>query len=237
MVRGIMAAQWNSEADSEALATTLTHEIATRLKETIDQLQSASLVVSGGSTPLPVFEKLSQEDLDWSAVTITLADERWVPYDSPDSNERFVREKLMVDKAADAKFVSLYREGATPEQALSVIDQAIANIAEPFSVVILGMGSDGHTASLFPETEGLDAAMALDSAHNVAVLRPSTVAQERISLTRAALLRSRYRYLHITGEQKKQVLEQAIAPNVSNPLPIAAFFEKHLPPISVYWSP
>jgi len=110
-------------------------------------------------------------------------------------------------------------------------------MAQPFSVVILGMGADGHTASLFPETEGLEAALNLDTQRTLAVLQPLSVPQVRITLTRAALLRSRFRYLHITGEQKREVLANALEQDVEIPLPIASFFEKHLPPISVYWSP
>jgi len=206
------------------------------LKDAIATHGRASLVVSGGSTPLPFFKALSQAELDWSSVDVTLADERWVPEDHKDSNAKFVREQFLTGAASAARFFSLYRNGE-PQMAIGQIQEALSEMIQPFSVVILGMGGDGHTASLFPNTDGLEAALDLDTHPMLAVLKPATVDQTRITLTRAALLRSRHRYLHITGENKREVLSGALEHDDANPLPIASFFEKHLPPISVYWAP
>lgn len=236
MVRGLVSSQWCEQANRDLLAEKLCVSVAENLQEAIDSLGEASLVVSGGSTPLPFFQALSLVDLDWAAVKILLADERWVPFDHADSNARFVRENLMINAASKAAYVSLYRDAAEPEMVLAELEECVNQVARPFTVVILGMGEDGHTASLFPETAGLDEALSLNTARDVAIMRPRSVPQVRVSLTRQALLNSRYRYLHITGDKKKQVLESALSAKDPASLPIAAFFEKHVPPIAVYWS-
>lgn len=236
MVRGLIESQWTEATDATVLAKQLCEAVTANLSESIELHGRASLVVSGGSTPLPFFKQMANAKLDWSAVDVTLADERWVPEEHKDSNARFVKEHFLVGDAANAKFFSLYRD-ADAHASVAEIEQSLAEMMQPFSVVILGMGGDGHTASLFPDTDGLEAALDLDSSATLAILEPESVPQTRISLTRAALMRSRYRYLHITGEQKRGVLEDALNPGDAAPLPIASFFEKHLPPISVYWSP
>ncbi len=236
MVRGLNRSQWNEAADADKLAIELAASVEQNLNQNIEKLGRASLVVSGGSTPLPFFKQMSRADLDWSKLDVTLADERWVDEQHEDSNARFVKEHFLTGAAAKATFYSLYRDG-DPRFSLGEIQRSLTEMVQPFSVVILGMGGDGHTASLFPETEGLEQALDLDTQVDLAILKPATVPQTRISLTRAALLRSRYRYLHITGQQKYDVLEAALEENDDKPLPIASFFEKHLPPISVYWAP
>ncbi len=236
MVRGLSESQWHEADNAEQIAIKLASTVEKNLRETIETHGQASLVVSGGSTPLPFFRHLSQASLDWSAIDVTLADERWVSEEHEDSNARFVKKHFLTGAASSARFFSLYRD-KTPESAIDEIQKALGEMTQPFSVVVLGMGGDGHTASLFPDTEGLEDALNLDNRQMLAVLRPATVAQVRITLTRAALLQSRYRYLHITGEQKRDVLTNALEHDVEIPLPIASFFEKHLPPISVYWSP
>jgi len=236
MVRGLNASQWHEAKDAELLAVELAAAVEQNLSETIQAHGRASLVVSGGSTPLPFFKKLSQASLQWSAIDVTLADERWVPEDHEDSNARFVKEHFLNGAASSARFFSLYRD-MKPITAIAEVQRALDDMVQPFSVVILGMGTDGHTASLFPNTDGLEAALDLNTQAMLAILEPESVAQSRITLTRAALLRSRYRYLHITGTQKHEVLANALARDDANRLPIASFFEKHLPPISVYWSP
>jgi len=236
MVRGLSESQWHEASSADQLAIQLASAVEQNLSETIQAHDKASLVVSGGSTPLPFFKQLSQASLDWSVIDVTLADERWVPEDHEDSNARFVKEHFLTGAAADARFISLYRD-TKPDLAIKEVEQALNDMTQPFSVVILGMGGDGHTASLFPETDGLEAALNLNTRNMLAIMRPVTVRQARITLTRAALLRSRFRYLHITGEHKREVLSKALEPDVEHPLPIASFFEKHLPPISVYWSP
>lgn len=235
MVRGLNADQWTEADDAQALAEKLSVAVAANLSDAIDKHGRASLVISGGSTPLPFLKSLAQASLDWSLVDVTLADERWVPEGDKDSNASFVKEHFLVGAAAAANFIALYRDG-DPQASIPEVESALSKMTQPYSVVVLGMGGDGHTASLFPNTDGLAAALDLNSKETLAILKPATVPQTRISLTRAALLRSENRYLHITGEQKRAVLEGALNPEGAEPLPIASFFEKNLPATAVYWS-
>lgn len=203
---------WHEASDAQQLAAMLSDSIVEALRADLNTAGTASLVVSGGSTPAPVFKHLSSVDIDWSSVTVTLADERWVPPGHADSNESLVRNTLLVDKAASARFVSLYRADVRPEQAINSVAADVLAMAQPFSATVLGMGGDGHTASLFPDApaEQLEQAMALDNSATIAILNPPSVSQTRISLTRAALLNSKQRFLHITGVEKRIVLAKAL---------------------------
>lgn len=235
---------WAEAANKQALASLLSEAIVERLQAAIDSGTGASLVVSGGSTPAPVFACLCEADIDWSQVTITLADERWVPPGDPDSNESLVRDTLMVRKASAAQFVPLFRDGITPELALAEVSSDLRQMTTPFTVVILGMGNDGHTASLFPDAPGeqLSRAMDLRNVEDLAIMHPASVSQTRITLTRRALLNSDHRYLHITGEQKRQVLFEAIGDTSSEGYrdgmaPVAGLLLESPKGASIFWSP
>lgn len=234
------APEWHVAPDRDRLAEQVASATLARLRTAIDVDGAASLVVSGGSTPAPLFARLAKADIDWRRVTITVADERWVPLDDAASNEKLIRETLLVAKAASARFVSLYREGQSPAQALADIDAAVAAIPRPFSVVILGMGADGHTASLFPDAPDVQQALDGDGTANVAIMKPASQPQTRITLTRAALLDSAQRILHITGLDKRMVLEGALADTLADSqgqlLPIARFFDSGTGAPSVYWA-
>ena len=222
--------------NANELSQLLTDAVAQALRLAIDEQGKASLLVSGGSTPVPFFDRLSQQQLDWQKVVVTLADERWVPYEHDDSNERLVHEHLLQNYAASAQFCSLYdATAATPEAGSLVVSERLtAQLPMPITVLILGMGTDGHTASLFPDTDGLEQAMALDNPATVQIMHPDASPHARITLTRRALLESTHRFLHITGSAKKALIDD-INTVSGKKLPIAGFLDQ--PPITVYWSP
>lgn len=235
---------WHQQADKAQLAQALSDAITEQLLSSISANDSASLVVSGGSTPAPVFAKLASADIPWSKVQVTLADERWVAPGHADSNESLVRDTLLVDKASSATFVSLFRSDVKPEQAVADVAADLRKMRLPFSAVILGMGGDGHTASLFPDANAdeLSSAMALDNTDDVAILHPPSVSQVRITLTRAALLNADHRYLHITGNDKETVLADALveATNGAWQLgmkPVVGLLTESPSSVSVFWSP
>ena len=221
--------------DRDALGARLAEEVARRLERAIERRGEASLVVSGGSTPMPFLRSLAGRPLDWSKVSVTLADERWVAPGHEDSNEGLVRRALLSGPAASARFVSLHADAPTPEEALDALDARLAALPRPFDVVVLGMGGDGHTASLFPDAPELEHGMETRE-RSVAAMRPASVSQARVTLTRAALLDSEARFVHVSGEDKRDVLERALAdePRLA---PIARVLDEAPEGVTIYWAP
>lgn len=222
--------------DREALATAMAAHIAALLRAALDDRHAASLVVSGGSTPAPMFRALSSADLPWSRVTVTLADERWVPADADDSNERLVRRALLQGPAAAASFVGLKSPAATPEAGMAETERALREVSRPFDVMVLGMGDDGHTASLFPGTSELAAALDPTGRALCAPVRPHGL-QPRMTMTLPTILNSRHILLLIAGQGKWNVYEQAVAGADDAEMPIRAVLRQARTPIEVYWAP
>jgi len=216
-----------------ALAEALAEAISKRLVDAINTQGEASLVVSGGSTPKPLFEALRKTDLDWSKVTVTLADERWVPESDGDSNAAFVKNTLLQEKASAANFISLFVDGATPEEGVSQVHTRLQAIAQPFTVLVLGMGGDGHTASLFPDAPGTAEAM-VETDSLVSIVKPTTVPQARITLTLPALMNTPCQLLHITGAEKRALLDGVLENPSASSYPIAKFLQPDNERISVY---
>ena len=195
--------------DQEMLAIDLANMLAGELETGLFNHDHASLAVPGGTTPGPVFDALCAADLDWSRVHVIPTDERWVPETHARSNARLIRERLLVDRAAAAVFVPLYRPVATPEDALDDIAASLEPEL-PLSILVLGMGADMHTASLFPRAPGLD--QALDpGAGPVAVLRPETQQDARMSLTAHVLDSALSKHLVIIGQAKRDALDNAMS--------------------------
>lgn len=222
--------------DSATAAETLAAVVATQLAEALQMRGAASLVVSGGKSPIPFFAALRVLPLDWAKVWITLADERWVDPTSADSNERLVHEHLLRDAAAAAHFVALKSSFATAEAGLAASSTALAAIPRPFDVVVLGIGEDGHTASLFPGSSDLKAALAMDDASALAAITPLTAPHQRITLRLPALLDSRCIHLPLSGASKLAVYQRALAENDPLQWPIAAVLHQAHVPVSVWLS-
>ena len=225
--------EYPSRAEASAAAAAL---LAGLLRSDLElaRVDSASLVVSGGSTPGPCFELLSGKALDWSKVTVLPSDERWVPAQHADSNERLVRETLLKGPASVAGFLRLYRSGVEPAGALSLIEADLEHLRQPFSAVLLGMGEDGHFASLFPDYPGLPQALETDSPASCVVVQTCASPHPRISLTLAALVNARHIALLIFGEAKRRVVEAALAD--TGDYPVAALLQQNRCPVTVMWS-
>ncbi|GGY91183.1 6-phosphogluconolactonase [Shewanella fodinae] len=220
----------------EQLEQQLAERIAVGLQEAIDNRGKASLVVSGGSTPLGLFEKLSRKVLDWSEVFVTLADERWVDNASADSNEHLVRQHLLQHHAASAKFRGLKNMFATAAAGVAMTTEQLANIPRPFDVVVLGMGNDGHTCSWFPCAPAAELQHALTTDALLCAMHPQTAPHARITLSRHAVLGSRQIYLHLVGQQKLDVYHRALAADDIMEMPVRAVLSQHKIPVDVYWA-
>lgn len=218
----------------DAAALALAEAVAEQLSARLLVAPRATLVVSGGSTPLPFFRALRERPLDWGRVEVLLADERWVPEDAAASNSRLVKEHLLQGPAAAAHYRSLKQPGATPADGLAAAETALADLALPVDVLVLGMGTDGHTASLFPDAPELAQALDTGSHARVAPMTPPSQPQPRITLTLGVLQQAGFTALHLKGADKLDTL-RAACDDIDNirEMPIRAFLK---PGLQIYWS-
>lgn len=208
---------------AEELNKVFARELVAHLRGAIATRGTANLVVSGGSTPAPLFELLTKTEIDWAKVTILLADERWVASDHPDSNEGLLKRTLLQGQASQAKFVSLISAFPDEERTLKEINAALKQI-DCFDVVILGMGNDGHTASLFPCSAELKEGLTTSAAALMA--QPATAPHQRISLSAQRLKKTHVGFVHTVGADKAATYEAAMANNDVYATPVLTF----LPP-------
>lgn len=203
--------------------------LADALRAALAAQGRATLSVPGGTTPGPVFDALAQSDLDWSRVAVVLNDERWVDETSERSNTRLLRARLLTGRAAAARIVPLYAPGAVPEDRLGDLVKGLGPHL-PIDVLLLGMGADMHTASLFPGADLLDVALAPD-APLLLPMRAKAAGEPRITLTAPVLTGARNVHILITGEDKRQALLRAatLSPQQA---PVALV----LPQATIHWA-
>ncbi|MBU0964854.1 MAG: 6-phosphogluconolactonase [Proteobacteria bacterium] len=228
--------------DRPSLAVGLARDIASFLHGVMAKKGFASLVVSGGSTPVPLFQTLSQENIPWQKVLVTLADERWVDPSDNDSNEKLVRRHLLQNRAAAAKFIGLKTGDDTALAGEKSCEKRLLSIPGPFDVLVLGMGDDGHTASLFPGAANLPGATDMDSGRLCMAMSPLNAIHDRMTMTLPALIDSSKIILLITGKGKLQIFEKALAAKplsaaVLNEMPIRHVLARAKSPVSVCWAP
>jgi len=223
-----------STNNSESLASDLCQCIGEILTEAIRKKGRASMAVSGGSTPISLFKEFSLLSIDWTKIDLTLADDRWVDAKNADSNELLVRTHLIKNKAAQVNFISLKNDAKTAKEGQIYSEKMLRKITLPFDVVVLGMGSDGHTASLFPCSDELPQAMNLNNSNYLISTSPKTAPYERISLTARVIFDSKNVFLHLNGSSKLHTLESAMEYKDPNKMPIYTFLKNGL---SIYWSP
>jgi 6-phosphogluconolactonase len=211
--------------DGPALAEAAADAMAGRLVEALRTHGRAGLVATGGRSPGPIYDRLSMTTaLDWTRVVVTLSDERCVPADDPASNARLVRERLLTNAGAKAHLLPLWPE---PEPA------ALAALA-PFDVVMLGMGEDGHIASLIPGDPGLEGAYATPDLTRLVPAGLGKPPVARITLTLSAIMNARAIFLLVAGEAKRGVIERALA---GEDLPVGRLISQSKAPVRIFWTP
>ncbi len=230
------APAFHAHPSSAALAQALANEVGSRLRHGIATHGGAKLVVSGGSTPLRFFAELSEYDLDWAKVQVFLADERWVRSDHERSNAALVTQNLLRNRAEKALFAPLFSEQMSAEGAARELASVLSEMDRPFDAVILGMGGDGHTASLFPDAPEIDVALD-DNGDAAMVLTPPSQPERRLSLTPQSLLNTEFLVLHIEGEEKRIVLERALQEGREVEMPVRAVLRNDIQQTQVYWCP
>ena len=204
------------------------------LQRAISERGAAYLVVSGGRTPQALFKALSHVELAWDKVTVLLADDRWLDDSQPDSNERLVKATLLQHNAKAARFISLYANVASAFDGVAQVLPRITPLPT-FDAVILGMGEDGHTASLFPCSAQIKDGLA-DNAPAALAVQPQTAPYQRMSLSLPRLLNSRHIFLHLVGANKLTVLEKAMADSDVYAMPIRAFLQHPVAEVTVMYT-
>lgn len=192
--------------DAEMMMMDLADVLASELKNALLVHDTASLAVPGGTTPGPIFDSLCAADLDWARVNVMLTDERWVPETSERSNTRLLRQRLLVNRAAAAQYIPLYGDAPTPEEKLPELSLAISDEL-PISVMLLGMGADMHTASIFPGADKLHVALNGDEA--LVAMRAPGAPEPRITLSAKVLKSAMSRHIVIIGAEKRAAFEKA----------------------------
>lgn len=231
-----MAIQRFDWPDAATLAQKLAARIAAKLAQHIALEGEAFLAVSGGQTPVRMFQALAATELDWSKVTLTLVDERWVDETSPRSNAALVKRHLLVGKAAAARFLPLYSTDHEPEAGWLAAELRLRMAPKRLTIAVLGMGEDGHTASFFPGGDRLDAALDPASKRLTEIMRAPGAGEPRITLTLATLLKSESIALHIEGAAKQLVLERALEEGPVTELPVRAILRQTRVPLEIHWA-
>lgn len=220
--------------DAEAFAVDVSRRLAAELGRGLQQRQAASFAVPGGSTPGPIFDRLATADLDWPRISVTLTDERWVPVTDPASNEHLVRQRLLAGKARVLTLIGLHAATATPSAAQEEVAARLGRLPLPFDAVLLGMGGDGHFASLFPGMATLADGLRAGGLRCVASDTPIN-GQPRLSLTLPFLLQSRVLLLAMRGPDKLAMIERAKTASPSD-LPIAAVLQQEQVPVEIHYT-
>lgn len=228
--RGVQAMSF---ATAEQMARHQAERVAAALRAAIEVRDEALLVVSGGRSPQAFFQALSEQALAWHKVTVSLTDERWVAPDRPESNARLVHDYLLQGLAVDARWQGLYHAEPSVELAAEKAD-ALVDAWPAIDALTLGMGADGHIASLFPGNELLPMALAEDCPYQVLPMRAPEPPHERLSLTLPAFNSARNVWLAIQGEAKLEVLIRALREGDPLQTPVAAVLNA---PLQILWAP
>jgi 6-phosphogluconolactonase len=220
-----------------ALMQALAADVASALEEGLAAGRGASLVVAGGKTPAPVFDALSATELDWEDVWVTLTDERWTDTSREGSNEYLLRQHLLRGEAAKANLVGMKNKAADPAAGASAAWSAIAQMPRPFDFVLLGMGDDGHMASLFPHSPGLDLGLDLHQPPGCLGMTAPVEPRPRLSMNLRALVDARRIAVLIVGQSKWDTYQKAKQGGPVQDMPVRALSLQQNVPVTVYWAP
>lgn len=222
--------------DSQSLASAAAAErVADALKKRLVDQPQASLVVTGGSTPENCYQLLAKTALPWDRVHIVLSDERCVPVDHEASNEGMIRRLLMTERAASANLVSIYAKELAPDDQCDAITEKLNSMPTPFSMSLLGMGEDGHFASLFADFDRLNEGLDPDSDQRCMLLRTAASPHPRITLTMSTLSRSNEILLLFFGATKRKIYERAKLPDCD--YPVSRLLQQQQTPVHTIWAP
>ena len=214
-------------------STAAAERMAELLAKRLENQSQASIIVSGGTSPRDCMAALARTPLDWQRVQVALSDERWVPPDHEDSNEKLVRECLLVDEASSAQLLPVYADGVSPEERCEILQNPLPVL--PFACSLIGIGTDGHFASLFPDAEQLALGLDVECGRLYIPVTTAASPHARISMTLAAISRSDEIVLLFFGDDKLDVYKQAIASSSGDPL--SRLLRQKRAPVRLFWAP
>jgi len=229
--------RWLEYASPALLAEALAERVAGALQGAIEAKGTATLAVSGGTTPGPFFTALSRQKIAWEKVTLTLVDERFVPPSSERSNERLARGTLLQGPAAAARFVPLFSAAGNVDAASIAAEKSVGALPRPLDVAVLGMGGDGHTASFFPDAPNLPELLSNPAGRLVLPVIAPSAGEPRLTLSMQLLAGARLLILHIEGGSKRDMLVDALEAPPADAPPIRQLFETSQEPVHVFWAP
>ncbi|MCA1779675.1 MAG: 6-phosphogluconolactonase [Xanthomonadaceae bacterium] len=224
--------------DFESLAGTIAQMLLLTCAEAMEKRRTAVLALAGGSTPIPIYRRFAERELDWSQIILLPGDDRWVAHDHDACNLRVMREAF---SGTTANFRALTPERPSQDPDLTVAQATLAELQEPFDACVLGMGTDGHFASLFPGAAGVDEALNPDYRASAVIIRPSPMPADapfvRISLTLSRISTSRRLFLLIRGDEKRDLLQRAMNCPDRQQYPVSALLQHAGAALEIHWSP
>jgi 6-phosphogluconolactonase len=238
-----MSIQWHEYIDANELSAALAETLEHQARLCIAEKSTAFFALAGGSTPLPAYRKLAEADLDWASISMVPTDERWVPQSH--ANHNLTQLKTCFKNRKEINWLSLVPDALqlfkTPLASALSASKVLAAMPESFDCVVLGMGTDAHTASIFPGANNLAEALDAQALESAIAIMPNPLPPEapfaRVSLTAARLLRTKEIIVAITGEKKRAVLQEALKkPELTRPIGALLMAAKTIP-IKIFWSP
>jgi len=233
----MIEAEWWDYDSVDEMADAVAGDIGFIIESALDARGEALIAVPGGKTPLPIYERLAKAKLNWKKVTIIPTDERLVPLTDEKSNIRAIAQAFL---PTGARVFPIGSDIADYKMAGNSANAKLADLKFPLDLAWLGVGSDGHTASIFPGPDLDEALNAPKGRHAVGVMPdplPPEAPVARVTLTRSAILSARTVLITIAGEEKKEMLEGAIADGQSSKLPIGRVLAEAEQPIDIHWCP
>ena len=233
--------QINKYGTRDKLFSAVADRCQAQLQLVLEQNGEASFIIPGGTTPGPIFAQLAISSLDWKSITIAQSDERWLSAEHAQSNQGLTTRTLLIENAKNARYIGMKNPHTSALEGEADCNKVYQKLVSPYSLTMLGMGLDGHIASLFPNSKTINQALDLNNSNQCIAIDAtgSEVAgdyPERMSLTLAAILNSELIILLITGEEKLNVIELAMQQHDPKRLPVSALLNQSNTPIAIYWS-